>query len=125
VAVKRRLWQRLLATRVDNEQGLQSVDCFAVPVRSFARVPRDWSFARVAPRLRRHDEERLPWLLYPPEGRLAGVIVEDTLAPADVHDRWVAGHDLLVGVGQGATVVGDTGYRSPALREEPAGCRSG
>jgi putative transposase len=46
------------------------------------------------------------------------VIVEDTLAPADVHDRWVAGHDLLVGVGQGATVVGDTGYRSPALREE-------
>jgi hypothetical protein len=53
------------------------------------------------------------------------VIVEDTLAPADVHDRWVAGHDLLVGVGQGATVVGDTGYRRPALREEPAGCRSG
>ena len=54
-----------------------------------------------------------------------GVIVEATLAPADVHDRWVAESDLLGGVAEGAFVVGDTNYWSPVLREDLAGrgCR--
>lgn len=50
-----------------------------------------------------------------------GVIVEASLAPADVHDRWVAEYDLLQGVGEGTFVVGDTNYWSPVLREDLAG----
>lgn len=50
------------------------------------------------------------------------MIVSATLAPADVHDRWVAEHDLLAsGVEEGAFVVGDTNYHSPALKEGLAG----
>jgi hypothetical protein len=51
-----------------------------------------------------------------------GVISEATLAPADVHDRWVAEYDLLAGgVCEGAFVVGDANYWSPILREDLAG----
>jgi hypothetical protein len=49
-----------------------------------------------------------------------GVIVEATLAPADVHDRWAAEYDLLPGVGEGSLVIGDTNYWSPILKEDLA-----
>jgi hypothetical protein len=47
-AVKRRLWQHLLATRVEPDEGLHLVDSFAVPVCSFAKAPRHKSFAGIA-----------------------------------------------------------------------------
>lgn len=50
-----------------------------------------------------------------------GVIVEASLAPASEHDRWVAEHDLLLGVSEGTFVVGDTNYWSPVLGETLAG----
>lgn len=49
------------------------------------------------------------------------MIVAATLAPANEHDRRVAEHDLLPGVGEGSFVVGDTNYWSPLLRKDLAG----
>lgn len=56
-----------------------------------------------------------------------GVIVAGSLAPANVHDRWVVESDLLPGeeggggVGEGDFVVGDTNYSSPILKEDLGG----
>jgi hypothetical protein len=50
------------------------------------------------------------------------VIVAGTLAPADVHDRWVVESDLLpLGAEEGDFVVGDTNYSSPILEEDLGG----
>jgi hypothetical protein len=51
------------------------------------------------------------------------VIVAGSLAPADVHDRWVVESDLLPdaeggGGGGRSWLVGDTDYWSPLLRED-------
>jgi hypothetical protein len=95
---------------------LQLVDSFAVPVCSFAKAPRHRSFAGVASR---GFDAMGKSLFYGFEGHLRvawpGVIVEATLEATSIHERWVAEHDLLPGVGQGSSVVGDTNYWSPAL----------
>jgi Transposase DDE domain len=118
--VKERLWRKLVR-RIDHDGKLSLVDSFAVPVCSFAKAPRCKGFAGVAAYgydamarggfygFRAHL--RVCW---------PGVIVEGTLAPADVHDRWVAEGDLLAGVEEGSLVVGDTNYHSPLLAEDLA-----
>ncbi len=123
-SVKRLLWQRMLATRVEHDEKVSLVDSFAVPVSGFAKAPRHRSFAGIASR---GYDAMAKAVFYGFEGHLLrvawpGVIVSATLAPADVHDRWVAEHDLLAGgVQEGAFVVGDTNYHSPALKEGLAG----
>lgn len=116
--VKRLLWRELLG-RVEHAEELSLVDSFAVPVCSFAKAPRHKSFAGIASRgydaMRRavfHGFDAHLRVAWP------GVIVEATLAPADVHDRWVAEYDLLAGVGEGSLVIGDTNYWSPLLKED-------
>ncbi len=120
-SVKKRLWERLLATRVERDEGLCLVDSFAVPACSFAKAPRHRSFAGIASR---GYDAMAKAVFYGFEGHLrvawTGVIVSAALAPAGVHDRWVAESDLLPGVGHGALVVGDTNYWSPVLREDLA-----
>jgi len=49
-AVKRCLWRRLLETRLEHEEGLCSVDSFAVAACSFAKAPRHKGFSGIAPR---------------------------------------------------------------------------
>lgn len=120
-AVKRRLWQELLATRVVHDEKVSLVDSFAVPVCSFAKAPRHKSFAGIASR--GYDAmARAVFYGFDAHLRVAwpGVIVSATLAPAAEHDRWVAEYDLLPGVGEGALVVGDTNYWSPLLGEDLA-----
>lgn len=119
-SVKRHLWRRLL-TRVEHAEELCLVDSFAVPVCSFAKAPRHKSFAGIASR---GYDAMAKSVFYGFDFHLRvawpGVIVEATLAPADVHDRWVAEYDLLPGVGEGSLVIGDTNYWSPVLKEDLA-----
>jgi Transposase DDE domain len=119
--VKEALWRELLG-RIDYDEKIFLVDSLCVPVCSFAKAPRHKSFAGVA--AYGHDAMS-GGVFYGLCGHLRvawpGVIVEATLAPADVHDRWVVESDLLSGVGEGAFVVGDTNYSSPALAEELGG----
>jgi hypothetical protein len=120
-SVKRRLWRRLLARVEHAAEGLCLVDSFAVPVCSFAKAPRHRSFAGVASR--GYDSmAKSVFYGFCAHLRVAwpGVIVEATLAPADVHDRWVAEYDLLAGVREGTLVIGDTNYHSPVLEEDLA-----
>lgn len=95
-SVKKRLWERLLATRVERDEGLCLVDSFAVPACSFAKAPRHRSFAGIASR---GYDAMAKAVFYGFEGHLRvawpGVIVSAALAPAGVHDRWVAESDLL------------------------------
>ncbi len=105
---------------VGRDPRISIVDSFAVAVCSFAKAPRHRSFAGVASTgydsmsraffhgFRAHL--RVEW---------PGVIVSASLAPANVHDRWVVESDLLDGFGEG-WLVGDTNYRSPTLAEEVA-----
>lgn len=123
-SVKRRLWQRVLASRIKLEEGLSLVDSFAVPVCSFAKAPRHKSFAGIAS-CGFDTMSRAGFYGFEGHLRVAwpGVIVAASVAPAHVHDRWVAEHDLLPGVKQKTIVVGDTNYHSPTLKEEL--CRYG
>lgn len=119
--VKRLLWRGLLG-RVEHDEGVSLVDSFAVPVCSFAKAPRHKSFAGIASR--GYDTmARAVFYGFDAHLRVAwpGVIVAATLAPADVHDRWVAEYDLLTGAREGSIVVGDTNYWSPILKEDLAG----
>ncbi len=119
--VKRLLWRGLLGG-VEHEEKVSLVDSFAVPVCSFAKAPRHKSFAGIASR--GYDAmRRAVFYGFDAHLRVAwpGVIVEATLAPADVHDRWVAEYDLLAGAQEGSIVVGDTNYWSPILKEDLAG----
>lgn len=120
-AVKRRLWQALLV-RVEHDRGICLVDSFAVPVSGFAKAPRHKSFAGVASR---GYDAMSKAVFHGFDGHLRvawpGVIVSASLAPANVHDRWVAEYDLLPGVEGGAFVVGDTNYHSPVLKGSLAG----
>ena len=120
-SVKRCLWKRLLLRRVKHAEGLFLVDSFCVPVCSFAKAPRHKSFAGIASR--GYDAmSRAVFHGFCAHLRVAwpGVIVEVALAPADVHDRWVAEYELLPGVGEGSLVIGDTNYWSPILKEDLA-----
>lgn len=93
------------------------VDSFAVPVCAFAKAPRHRSFRGVA--AIGYDSMAQAFLLgFRAHLRVAwpGVIVSASLAPANVHDRWVVGDDLLDGFGEG-WLVGDTNYHSPTLAE--------
>jgi len=120
--VKELLWQKLLE-RIEYDEKVSLVDSFAVPVCSFAKAPRHKSFVGVAS----HGYDAMSKaVFYGFEGHLRvcwpGVIAAGTLAPADVHDRWVAESDLLpFGVEEGDFVVGDTNYSSPILEEDLAG----
>lgn len=119
--VKRLLWRSLLG-RTAHDGSLCLVDSFAVPVTGFAKAPRHSSFAGIASR--GYDAmARAAFYGFDCHLRVAwpGVIVGASLAPANEHDRWVAEYDLLAGVGEGSSVVGDTGYWSPLLRETLAG----
>jgi len=125
-SVKGRLWQSLLDTRVEHDRGICLLDSFAVPVCSFAKAPRHRSFAGVSS----HGYDAMAkTVLHGFDGHLRvawpGVIVRTTLAPANVHDRWVAEYDLLLGdaggVEEGGYVVGDTNYHSPILKEALSG----
>lgn len=120
-SVKRRLWRALLP-RIEHDPKVSLLDSFAVPVCSFAKAPRHESFAGIASkgydamaRAFFHGFDAHLRVCWP------GVIVEATLAPANVHDRWVAEYDLLAGVEEGALVVGDTNYHSPVLGEALSG----
>lgn len=121
-AVKKLMYKALSARVAQEEEeataGLFVVDSFAVPVCSFAKATRHKSFAGIASY--GHDAMRKSHF-YGLEGHLRvcwpGVIVEATLAPANVHDRWVAEYDLLEGVGEGSVVLADTNYASPTLTE--------
>jgi hypothetical protein len=119
-SVKRYLWQALLS-KTDHEEGLSLVDSFAVPVSGFAKARRHRSFAGVASC---GYDAMAKGVFYGLEAHLRvawpGLIVSATLAPASVHDRWVAEYDLLAGVEEGAFVVGDTNYHSPVLKESLA-----
>jgi hypothetical protein len=121
--VKKLLWRALLDTRIDHDRAISLVDSFAVAVSGFAKAPRHRSFAGIAS----HGYDAMARaVFYGFEGHLRvawpGVIVSATLAPADVHDRWVAEYDLLPGeVGEGSFVVGDTNYWSPILGEGLSG----
>jgi len=120
-SLKRHLW-RALAGKTDHDEGLSLVDSFAVPVSGFAKAPRHKSFAGVASR---GYDAMVRGVFYGFDAHLRvcwpGVIVEATLAPADVHDRWVAEYDLLFGVSEGSLVVGDTNYHSPVFGGSLAG----
>lgn len=119
--VKQLLWRGLLGG-VEHDEKVSLVDSFAVPVCSFAKAPRHKSFAGIASR--GYDAmRRAVFYGFDAHLRVAwpGVIVEATLAPADVHDRWVAEYDLLAGAQEGSIVVGDTNYWSPILKEDLAG----
>jgi hypothetical protein len=123
--VKELLWQKLLE-RIEYDPKVSLVDSFAVPVCSFAKAPRHRCFAGVAS----HGYDAMSKaVFYGFEGHLRvcwpGVIVAGTLAPADVHDRWVVESDLLLllpgeagGFEEGGFVVGDTNYSSPTLEED-------
>ncbi|HEX5847684.1 MAG TPA: IS982 family transposase [Rubrobacter sp.] len=120
-AVKELMWESLSARVAHDEAGLFLVDSFAVPVCSFAKAPRHKSFAGIASY--GHDAMSKSFF-YGVEGHLRvrwpGVIVGAALAPADIHDRWVAEYDLLGGVEEGSVVLADTNYASPTLRESLA-----
>lgn len=118
---KEMLWRGLLS-RVCHDEEVSLVDSFAVPVCSFAKAPRHKSFAGIASH--GHDAMRKA-VFHGFRAHLRvcwpGVIVEAALAPASVHDRWVAEYDLLAGAREGSIVVGDTNYWSPMLEEDLAG----
>lgn len=122
-AVKRRLWEELVSTRIEHDRGICLVDSFAVPVTGFAKAPRHRSFAGSAS-VGYDAMVRSVFYGFCAHLRVAwpGVIVGASLAPANVHDRWVAEYDLLPGgVGEGSFVVGDTNYHSPVLRDTLSG----
>lgn len=119
--LKELLWRRLLAAHVEHTERVSLVDSFAVPVCGFAKAPRHRSFAGIASR--GYDAmSKAVFHGFDAHLRVAwpGVIVAATLAPAGVHDRWVAEGDLLPGVGEGSLVVGDTNYWSPVLKGDLA-----
>ncbi len=124
--VKELLWRGLLS-RVGYDPKVSVVDSFAVPVCSFAKAPRCKGFAGVA--ANGHDAMSKGFF-YGFRAHLRvcwpGVIVAATLAPANVHDRWVVESDLLLllspeeeeaGEGRG-WLLGDTNYSSPVLAED-------
>ena len=120
-SVKGRLWQELLG-KTEHEEGLSLVDSFAVPVSGLAKATRHRSFAGIASR---GYDAMAKGVFYGFDAHLRvawpGLIVSATLAPASIHDRWVAEYDLLAGVEEGSIVVGDTNYHSPVLKESLAG----
>jgi hypothetical protein len=123
--VKELLWRKLLCSRIDYDPMISLVDSFAVPVCSFAKAPRCKSFAGIASN---GYDAMAKAVFYGFKGHLRvcwpGVVVAASLAPADVHDRWVVESDLLAlgvgggGGGGGGFLVGDTNYSSPILEED-------
>lgn len=118
--VKESLRGRLIQ-RIDHDPRISLVDSFAVPVCSLAKAPRHKSFAGLAA----HGYDAMGKSVF--HGLKAhlrvcwpGVIVEASLAPANVHDRWVAESDLLREAREPGWLVGDTNYWSPDLKEDLA-----
>jgi hypothetical protein len=110
--IKQELWQEI-AHRIPHDPYLSIVDSFPVPVCRFARAHRCRSFGGVA--AYGHDEvARQTYYGLRAHIRLAwpGVIVDCTLAPANIHDTEGA-EELLKGV-CGFTLA-DRNYWKPEL----------
>ena len=112
--VKQELWQ-VVAQQVEQDRYISIVDSFPVPVCRFARAPRCRSFGESA--AFGHDEvARQTYYGLRAHVRLAwpGVLVDCTLAPANLHDTEAA-EELLHGVHGFA--LADRNYWKPELRE--------
>ncbi len=107
-----------MLSEVERDPEISIVDSFGVPVSSFAKAPRHRSFRGVAS-VGYDSMARAFFLGFRAHVRVVwpGVIVSASLAPANVHDRWVAEDDLLDGLGEG-WLVGDANHHSPALAED-------
>ena len=113
--VKRELWQRL-AQAIPHDPYISVVDSFPVPVCRFARATYCHSFRAVA--AYGHDEvARQTYYGLRAHVRLAwpGVIVDGTLAPANISDTEGA-EELLQGVYGFA--LADRNYWKPELMEQ-------
>ena len=112
--VKQELWHTVAQT-IPHDPYISVVDSFPVPVCRFARAPRCRSFGEVA--AFGHDEvARQTYYGLRAHVRLAwpGVIVECSLAPANIHDTEGA-EELLQGVA--GFVLADRNYWKPELSQ--------
>jgi hypothetical protein len=112
--VKQELWQ-LVAQAIPQDPYISIVDSFPVPVCRFARAPRCRSFGGVA--AFGHDEvARQTYYGLRAHVRLAwpGVLVDCSLAPANIHDTEGA-EEVLQGVA--GFVLADRNYWKPELSQ--------
>jgi hypothetical protein len=112
--VKQELWHTVAQT-IPHDPYISVVDSFPVPVCRFARAPRCRSFGEVA--AFGHDEvARQTYYGLRAHVRLAwpGVIVECSLAPANIHDTEGA-EEVLQGVA--GFVLADRNYWKPELSQ--------
>jgi len=112
--VKQELWHTVAQT-IPHDPYISVVDSFSVPVCRFARAPRCRSFGEVA--AFGHDEvARQTYYDLRAHVRLAwpGVIVECSLAPANIHDTEGA-EEVLQGVA--GFVLADRNYWKPELSQ--------
>lgn len=116
--VKEMLRDELLSD-IERDPRLCVVDSFPIPVCSFAKASRCKRFRGVASR---GYDAMAKSVFYGLKGHLRvvwpGVIAEASLAPANVHDRWVLEEDLLGQALAPGWIVGDTNYWSPLLKED-------
>lgn len=112
--VKQELWQTVAQT-IPHDPYISVMDSFPVPVCRFARAPRCRSFGEVA--AFGHDEvARQTYYGLRAHVRLAwpGVIVDCSLAPANIHDTEGA-EEVLQGVA--GFVLADRNYWKPELAQ--------
>ena len=112
--VKQELWHTVAQT-IPHDPYISIVDSFPVPVCRFARAPRCRSFGEVA--AFGHDEvARQTYYGLRAHVRLAwpGVIVDCSLAPANIHDTEGA-EEVLQGVA--GFVLADRNYWKPELAQ--------